>query len=100
MRQSRLASLALASVSTLALSAGAHAQATPPIYNWTGFYIGANLGAAWGRFDTSTKLPCQNTQFPPAFLCTVTDPREAPGVAAAGSGAISDSGFSGGVQAG
>jgi outer membrane immunogenic protein len=100
MCQSRLAGLALASVSTLALTAAAQAQTTQPIYNWSGFYIGANAGAAWGRSDTSTKLPCQNTNFPPGFLCTVTDPAEGPGVAATGSGSISGNGVTGGVQAG
>ena len=25
----------------------------PPMYNWTGFYIGANVGGSWGRQDVS-----------------------------------------------
>jgi len=100
MRQSRLASLALASVSTLALSAGARAQGTPPVYNWTGFYIGANAGGAWGRSGTSTSLPCNNTTVPPAYLCRPGDPGEAPGVAVDGTGKVSGTGFTGGVQAG
>src|SRR5262245_55736364 len=32
------------------------APAIAPVaaYNWTGFYIGANAGWAWGNFDPST----------------------------------------------
>jgi outer membrane immunogenic protein len=100
MRQSRLASLALASVSTLALSAGAQAQGTPPIYNWTGFYIGANAGGAWGRSDASTSVPCNNADVPPSYLCFALPTNDSRRVAASGSGTMSGTGFNGGVQAG
>jgi outer membrane immunogenic protein len=26
-------------------------------YSWTGFYIGGNVGGAWGSFDPSTTRP-------------------------------------------
>jgi len=31
---------------------------TAPIYNWTGCYVGANLGAAWGHADISGSGGC------------------------------------------
>lgn len=55
----------LASIAAIALTAPAAAADLParaykapppvvaPIYNWTGFYIGANAGYAWGNGDTS-----------------------------------------------
>jgi len=34
----------------------------PAIYNWTGFYVGANLGYSWGRADsTITSTPAGTT---------------------------------------
>lgn len=29
----------------------------PPPYNWTGFYIGANVGYSWGKADADFNLP-------------------------------------------
>jgi outer membrane immunogenic protein len=28
----------------------------PPVFNWTGFYVGADIGAAWGSSTTSSPL--------------------------------------------
>ena len=52
---------AVFSLSLLALGSAAHAadlplKAPPPavvtVYNWTGFYIGGNIGGKWGDLDT------------------------------------------------
>jgi len=29
----------------------------PPMYNWTGFYVGVNIGGSWGRQDVSLLTP-------------------------------------------
>ena len=34
-------------------AAKAPAYVPPPVYNWTGFYLGINGGGAWGRSDFS-----------------------------------------------
>jgi outer membrane immunogenic protein len=36
------------------MPAKAPAYIPPPVYNWTGFYVGINGGGAWGRSDFST----------------------------------------------
>ena len=64
--------LLVASVSlvTLASALGANAAelavkapvANPPpapvVYDWSGFYVGLNAGAAWGAFDPRTATIC------------------------------------------
>jgi outer membrane immunogenic protein len=98
---SRVAGAALASVSALAISAGtpAHAQS----FNWTGFYIGANAGALWGHSDVTSSAPCTATSFSganPGYFCTTTvGLANGAAVGAAGTGSLSGSGFTGGVQA-
>jgi outer membrane immunogenic protein len=81
----------LASVSAAALSCSVAmpAQATPPtpVYNWTGFYVGANVGAVWGNSNPTQIDPM--TEAP--FFHTVASPAP-PG--------LSPSGFIGGGQAG
>ena len=32
----------------------------PPIFSWTGFYLGANLGAGWGNLDASVPFAAGN----------------------------------------
>jgi len=44
--------LRLAGVALLALAASP-AMAAPPIWTWTGFYLGPNLGFSWGRSDNT-----------------------------------------------
>lgn len=66
MRETALAS-ASALALTVALSGAAQAQS--PVYNWTGFYVGGNLGAIYGQPGTSSNADC----FPPAgvagYIC-------------------------------
>src|SRR5436190_13780605 len=90
------------SASVLMLSAaGALAPAnaqTPPIYNWTGFYIGANAGAAWGRSHAITSVICDG--HPGSYICGTTPTTASQSVSASGTGRLRDSGFTGGGQAG
>ena len=67
----------------------------PPVYNWTGFYIGANAGGAWGTFDTRTTT-VNGADFP-AFYMVSPDAEQ---IAAAGVHSIQKSGFTGGFEAG
>ena len=82
----------LASVSAIALgcSATTPVQAAPPpptLMTWTGFYVGANAGYAWGHSDTSL---LHTAAGPPINLIgTFADP---PG--------LNSRGFIGGGQAG
>jgi outer membrane immunogenic protein len=65
--------------------------------NWSGFYAGLNAGGVWAdaRANSSTAcLAANQSDCPfPTFM-------ESAAVSAAGSGRISDRGFTGGVQAG
>jgi outer membrane immunogenic protein len=95
-RNSAIARLALASVSTLALSAAAQAQ---PV-NWTGFYVGLNAGGAWGRSDVNTTVPCPAALVPGVYFTCTPAINTAGLVATTGSGTASGSGFTGGGQLG
>jgi len=46
----------LASASVLALSCPVAQAASPAAMTWTGFYIGANAGYAWGNADPTVIL--------------------------------------------
>jgi outer membrane immunogenic protein len=94
----RLPVLWIVATSTTALTQIAYG-AEPAPYNWTGWYIGANAGAAWGRSDVTTTAICPAVT--PWYFCRVGF-GEANGaaVSAAGTGSLSDTGFTGGVQAG
>jgi outer membrane immunogenic protein len=63
-----------------------------PVYNWTGFYIGANAGGAWGKSD-----PATSTVFSPIGYF---NPTSVPAVDAAGLQRINSSRFTGGGTAG
>ena len=98
---SRFGGVTLASVSALAISAGAPAHAEA--FNWTGFYIGGNAGTLWGHSNMTSGVPCTATFMPPGYFCATIFPilaMNAAAVGAAGTGSISASGFTGGVQAG
>jgi outer membrane immunogenic protein len=59
----RFSAAVIAAVSTVALAQIAFAAdlprkapaytPPPPVYNWTGFYVGANIGGGWGRRDVT-----------------------------------------------
>ena len=92
-------SLWLASVSVAALSAAlpAHAQVT----NWTGFYLGANVGHAWGRSDTTSSANCTPPPDKNGYICTSTGGFEnAASVASTGGGTASGTSAIGGFQTG
>jgi outer membrane immunogenic protein len=82
------------------------APSLPPVpaFTWTGFYVGANAGWTWGRSNANTSANC-NVAFgaiPPfAYFCDTT--AGAPNGAAvnsAGTGTVTSSGFTGGLEAG
>jgi outer membrane immunogenic protein len=88
--RSGLMGLALASL-VVAFSAAAFAEGRP---RWTGFYVGANAGYAWGDSDSSSSATC-GTVPPVYFQCANQGV-----VQASGTGTQSPDGFTGGVQAG
>jgi outer membrane immunogenic protein len=75
----------------------------PPVFSWTGFYVGLNAGGTWARSDANTSVNC-NVPFvgPPfPYICDSTDgAANGAAVSAAGSGTMTASGFTGGIQAG
>lgn len=75
----------LAAVLSISVATAAWAQD-----RWTGFYVGGNIGGAFGTSDVTTG-PSNDTYF---------DPDNLPVVAGAGKGSISTTGFTGGGQAG
>jgi outer membrane immunogenic protein len=83
-----------ATAAFLALSVGGSAYAAdmplkappapPPVWSWTGFYVGANVGYSWGRSDVSLLYAAAATG----------------NVLGAPNGTVHPNGFLGGVQAG
>ena len=88
MRRLSIAVVAAASVVSFApivkaadLPVKAPLVAPPPVYNWTGFYGGLNVGYSWGRTTTDTTQgpatvgqyatgPCDNNGAGPATGCS------------------------------
>ncbi len=65
---------------------------------WSGFYIGANLGAVWGNSDADASVTCPaNGYFCSSGLANVIN---GPAVAGAGTGSSNGNGVIGGAQAG
>ena len=64
-----------------------------PAYNWTGWYVGGNVGYGWGNSDTVTNAQCG--PLPQYFICG-----NVPVVQTSGTGSLSPKGWTGGVQAG
>ena len=93
-------------IATYLTAAGAFAADLPPApvytkappvaaaYSWTGFYVGANAGGAFGSFDPSTST----TEQIPSYLGTNLPAINA--VNAAGPQSIKPAGFTGGFEAG
>ncbi|PYN34467.1 MAG: hypothetical protein DME01_15740 [Candidatus Rokuibacteriota bacterium] len=80
-------------VALWASTAGAQAGAPSGVYDWSGFYIGANLGGAAKQLSTSLSIENNNPNnyFNPAAI---------PGVEDTGSFSLDDNGVTTGVQAG
>jgi outer membrane immunogenic protein len=103
-RQRLLASVAGAAIAvSLGLNAPARAENAPM---WTGFYIGGNLGVTWGHSNITTAVDCSNPGAigPPVvgYICGTggVGAANAAALAASGSGKISDTAFTGGIQGG
>ena len=85
--------VSLVSVALLALVGGAWpaAVAAQPAFNWTGFYVGANLGGAAGGSDHASIPSGQSTYFAPSDL---TD------IGSASKQDLATTGITGGIQGG
>jgi outer membrane immunogenic protein len=70
------------------------ANAPPPVYNWSGFYVGGNVGGAWSYSEAST-----TTVFDPNPT-GYFNPTSPGAIASAGAQDLRPTGFTGGGQAG
>ena len=84
---------------TPAMSADLPVKAPPivAVYNWTGFYVGGNVGYTWGRSDYGLSYP-SNGAAPPDFSVAFPTIQAAPAIA--GTGRLNPDGVIGGLQAG
>jgi outer membrane immunogenic protein len=70
-----------------------------PVYNWTGFYVGGTVGAAFGAFDVTTTTPAGGTYYTfPLFVGALADPAAV--LAAAGAQSLSSIAPTFGLEAG
>ncbi|WP_256808310.1 outer membrane protein [Bradyrhizobium sp. Bra64] len=90
-----VASVVLGTASVSAADLAAHYTKAPvmaPAYNWTGFYVGANVGGQWGSADPGT-----STVFDPAGYFASSS---VPAIAAVGAQRVNSSSVTGGFSAG
>lgn len=66
-----------------------------PVYNWTGFYIGGNVGYAWGKSSLASTFDC-----PAGGGCTYNLPVNFATAGLAGTGSGNDNNWTGGGQVG
>jgi outer membrane immunogenic protein len=93
--------LVLAAVTALvATGSAASAQTSPNAFG--GAYIGLNAGAAWGSSSYATDPGCPPSAANAPFCGAAPDPSASNGtaVAASGTGDLSSTGFTGGIQGG
>jgi outer membrane immunogenic protein len=69
------------------------APPAPPVFNWTGYYIGASGGYAWGDSDAVTAVAARGT---PVYFV----PTDLTQIASSGMGTIHPKGGVGGAQSG
>jgi outer membrane immunogenic protein len=77
-------------------------------FNWSGFYVGINGGAAWGDAragasavcNDTTKIPTDDPDAPAEGIDCPFQSDQVAAVGPIGTGSLSDRGFLGGVQAG
>jgi outer membrane immunogenic protein len=70
--------------------------------NWSGYYLGANVGYAWGTSNATTITGCPSTA-PPGYVCGLDFPASLanlPVVDGAGSGRMHPSSATGSLVAG
>jgi outer membrane immunogenic protein len=90
-----IASLVLGAASAQAADLATHYTKAPmmaPAYNWTGFYVGANIGGQWGSADPTT-----STVFSPTGYFAASS---VPAIAAVGAQNVNSSSVTGGFTAG
>jgi len=91
--------------SALAVTAQADGDNTPVTRgpaspSFAGAYIGLNAGAAWGSSDYSTNPGCASSGVNAVFCEVGASEANGAAVGSLGTGSLSSSGFTGGIQAG
>jgi len=72
-----------------------------PGFSWTGAYVGANVGGAWGHADLSTSGDCSAPTSPPGYFCSqAAGGANLLAIAANGTGSIDAKSATGGIQGG
>ncbi len=109
-RRSKSKLLCGVAAGALASALGAPGAALAQPYDWTGFYVGAYAGGAWGHSNAVTGTTCPALgwlggpgSMTGGYFCSVSTPASSANAAAvsgAGTGPASSSAFVGGGQAG